>query len=286
MDGPGATAAGPVAAENNVPFVSAVTRPDLREKCKPWGVSYMTDSADGSVLAAREWLKLNPDIKSVVTFYMPSDPAQVEEYALITGQMKKDGVKVLKPVEVTTGQIDMGSAVVKAMNLKPDGYFAILRTGEYAKVVTELHNRGMTDGRRICATFAAFSANLFDLAKGNLEDTYIWNKMDLDYDSNEWRSLVKAYKDDHKGKGPMINTLVGYYDALYAFKDAVETLDLTGDPKKLKQERKKISDYFFDSKEFKGLQGSYRWDKGKKLAPIHFMQIRNNKAIKLNQFTE
>ncbi|MFC1864013.1 ABC transporter substrate-binding protein, partial [Thermodesulfobacteriota bacterium] len=97
MDGPGATAAGPVAAENNVPFVAAVTRPDLREKCMPWGVSYMQDSADGSIIAVREWIKLNPDIKSVVVFYMPSDPAQVEEYKLITEQMKKDGVKSTEP---------------------------------------------------------------------------------------------------------------------------------------------------------------------------------------------
>ena len=91
--------------------------------------------------------------------------------------MESMGVEMKGPIEVQTGQLDMGSAAVRALNLNTDGYFVIMRTNEYVKLATELKDRGVTEGRRIMATFACFSDELFKIGKGVIENTYIWNKI-------------------------------------------------------------------------------------------------------------
>ena len=73
----------------------------------------------------------------------------------------------------------------------------------------------------------------------------------------------------------------GYYDAVYAIKAAFEALKITGDPAKRVVERTKISDFFFNSQEFDGVQGNFRWVNGKNMAPFHFFQIRDNKIGKI-----
>jgi branched-chain amino acid transport system substrate-binding protein len=281
MDGPGGDAAGPVAAEANVPIFAAFSFPEARDRAKPWGIAYMGDSPDGSVLAAAEWIKLNPDIKSVAVFYMPADPAQVDEFKAVETTLKKMNVKVVGPVEVQTGQLDMGSAVIKAMNLKADGYYCILRAGEYTKVATEFFNRGMTEGRRICATFAANSPTLLEVGKGKLNGTYIWNKIDPGHQGAKWQAFVEAYKADHSGQLPLLNTAPNYYDVVYALKAAFEALNISGDKAKLQDERKKIAEYLFNSKEFDGLQGKFKWVNGKRIGPYYFFQIKDDKLVRV-----
>jgi len=285
MDGNGAPAAGPVAVEAGVPFIAALTRADLREQFAPWGVSYMQDDADGMPLAVTEWLKLNPDIKSIALFYYPADPTGADTYNELRDTLPELGVELLGTIEVASGELDMGPAVVKAMNLNADGYYCELRAGEYARVATEMYTRGMTEGRRLCSAFAAFSPELFDLAEGYLDGTYIWNKMDVNYPSDAWAALVEVYKADYDGKSPSIAPVVGYCNAVYAVKVAFETLDITGDPAKLVEERTKIANFFFNSQEFEGIQGNFHWVEGEFTAPFFFFKIQDNAPVKLSDIT-
>jgi branched-chain amino acid transport system substrate-binding protein len=286
MDGPGGDAAGPVAAEAKVPILAAFSFPDVRDRCKPWGIAYMTDSPEGSALAVIEWIRSNPSIKSVTVFYIPTDPAQVEEFKAVEAAMKNLGVKVLGPIELQTGQLDMGPPAVKAMNFKPDGYFCIMRSGEYTKVAAELYNRGIADGWRICATFAANSPSLLEVGKGKLNNTYIWNKIDPNLESPRWQAFVEAYKAEHSGQAPIVNTGPNYYDGVYATKEAFETLNITGDRSKLAEERKKIAEFLYNSKEFDGIQGKFKWVNGKRIAPYYLFQIRDNKMVKVGTLVQ
>jgi branched-chain amino acid transport system substrate-binding protein len=281
MDGPGGDAAGQVAADEKVPFIAAVSFPDVREKYKPYGIAYMTDSESGDLLASQQWLKVNPDIKSVVIFYTPTDPSIAKCYELCKKGYEEAGIKVAGSIEVQTGQLDLGSSVVKALNYKADGYQLLLRTDEFVKAAAEFNKRGMKDGNKILGTFSSIGPQLFELGKENIENCYLWNKMDEQYPSDEWNALVEAYKQDFEGQTPSVPPVPDFYNALYAVKDAIETLEITGDPDKLEEERQAIAEYLFNSKEYEGIQGPYKWIKGEKIAPVHFFQIKSSKLIKV-----
>ena len=279
MDGPGGDAAGQVAAEEGVPFIAALSFPDVREKYKPYGVAYMTDSEAGDLAASKRWLQEEPDIKSVTIFYTPTDPSIVKCYELCKAGYEEAGIKVAGTIEVQTGQLDLGPSVVKALSYKSEGYQLLLRTDEFVKAVTELNKRGMTDGSKILGTFSTVGPHLFTLGEGVIENTYVWNKMNSYYESEEWNKLVEAYKADFDGQVPSVPPCPDFYNALWAVKEGIEELGLTGDPKKLEEERKLLALYLFNSKEFDGVQGPYQFVNGEKIAPVHFFQIRNNKLV-------
>jgi hypothetical protein len=121
-----------------------------------------------------------------------------------------------------------------------------------------------------------------EVGKGKLNNTYIWDKMDSGYPEAKWQALIEDYKAEHSGQSPMINTIPNYYDAVNAVKAAFEAKQITGDPAKLTEERKKISDFLFNSQELEGIQGKFKWMNGKKAAPYHFFQIRDNKLVKIS----
>lgn len=281
VDGPGAEAAGTIAAEEGVPFIAALASTEALDRFEPWGISYMQDDALGEAPAVTEWINLNTDIKSVVVFYDPAMPVMVEQFQAVEAALNKLGVEVLGPIEVQTGQVDMGPAAVRAMDLNPDGYYAILGL-EYASLATELYNRGMTEGRRICASWACMTPVLFEQAAGYLENTYIFDKMDVGYEGAKWQTVVEDYQAEHEGMLPMIAVIPNYYDVLYALKAAFEELGITGDPDKLAEEREKISEFLFNSPEFEGIQGTFKWVNGQKLAPYHFFQVQNNMLVKIS----
>jgi len=57
--------------------------------------------------------------------------------------------------------------------------------------------------------------------------------------------LERIQKRLHEGHNGMVPPSLSthYYDALFMIKEAIEKTGVTGDPKKLKEERKKIADY-------------------------------------------
>lgn len=275
MDGPGTDAAGQVAFESKVPFLAAATTEVVREKYAPYAISYMTDSEKGAANAAVKWVETNPDIKSVVIFYYPSDNASTSEYNLAKEYLEAAGVEVIGSVEVTTGQLDLGPSVVKAMGYNPDGYFVCLRVEEFARAVIELRNRGVDEGRRMMGTFSSIAANLFDLGGEALEDVYLWNKIDPNYDSPEWEAFVEAYKADNGGQAPSNNTAANYYEAMMSVAEAIEALELTGDPAKLQEERDALANYLFNSPVYNFIQGDFQQVDGERVSEPHFLQIKD-----------
>ena len=55
-----------------------------------------------------------------------------------------------------------------------------------------------------------------------------------------------------------LSTMLGYYDAIYAIKNAIETLGITGDPSKLPIERGEIAGYLYNSPVLQGIQFPYQ----------------------------
>lgn len=274
MDAPGAEAAGQVAFDANIPNIAAYSFTDIRDQYSPNAIAYMTDSEEGDWLAAGQWIKLNPDIKSVVIFTNPTDASQMATTELLKTNLSTINVSVKKVVEVETDTLDCGPAAVQAINAGADGYISVLRADENAKVVSELRTRGVDEGRKITCSFASYSDNYTSVVGADkLDGTYIWNKLDPNYDGEDWNKLVTAYKADFDGAAPNVNPVPDYYNALLAIKQCFEELKITGDKDKLDSEKKAIAEWFYNSPVIHGIQGDYQWVKGKKEAPIYYFQF-------------
>ena len=280
MDAPGGEVAGQMISDSKVANIAAYSYEDSRKAYAPYAIAYMTDSEEGDYLAAKKWLELNPDIKSVAIFLTPSDASQVAAAKLIEKACEEMGVEVKGQVEVETDTMDCGPAAVKAINLGAEGFFLGLRADEAAKLASELRARGVDEGRRICATFACFSDNYFNVAGAEaLDGSYIWQKMDPNYDGEEWNALVEAYKADFDGAAPTGSPVPDFYNALIAIKQCFEELEITGDPAKFEAEKEAIANWLYNSPVIHGIQGDFHWENGKKISDVYFFQLEGNKPV-------
>lgn len=274
MDAPGGEVAGQMIFDAAVPNIAAYSYQDSRDAYSPYAIAYMSDSEEGDVLAAEKWIELNPDIKSVVLFTCPSDASQVATVELLEEFLPTIGVEVAGVVEVETDTLDCGPAAVQALNYGADGYLSVLRADENAKVVSELRTRGVDEGRRITSGFSSFSDNYINVAGAEaLDGTYIWNKLDPNYDGEEWNTLVAAYQEDFDGASPTSNPVPDYYNAFIAIKQCFEELQITGDPANAEAEKQAIAEWFYNSPTIHGIQGDYHWENGKKISDIYYFQF-------------
>lgn len=283
MDAPGGEVAGQMIFDAGVPNIAAYSYEDSRTELAPYAIAYMTDSEEGDVKAAEKWIELNPDIKSVVIFSCPSDASQVAITELLEEFLPTIGIEVAGAVEVETDTLDCGPAAVQALNYGADGYISVLRADENAKVVSELRLRGVEEGRRITCGFASYSDNYISVAGADaLDGTYIWNKLDQNYDGEEWNTLVSAYQEDFDGASPTSNPVPDFYNALMAIKQCYEELNITGNPDLAEEEKTAIAEWFYNSPTIHGIQGDFKWENGKKIADIYYFQFEGDVPVAVN----
>ena len=104
-----------------------------------------------------------------------------------------------------------------------------------------------------------------------IRDSYI----NVDQDTPRWNAFKEAYAKDHNGlQPPSLST--NYYDAVYMIKRAIEETGVTGDPKKLAEERKKVAEAMRNMKNFEGLL--FNWDMSDGIPtnkPTYLFQIQD-----------
>jgi ABC-type branched-subunit amino acid transport system substrate-binding protein len=210
----------------------------------------------------------------VAVFYMPPQPSSVQSFEAVKAALTQAGFEII-PVEIMPTQMDFGPAVLKAMDDGADGYVVAGILPTFLGVGKELYNRGVTQGTELLGTFACTGAELFTVGKGFLENSYLQENHNPIYDSPEWQKIMATYEQEYPGQTPPA-TVLEFYDAVYAFKYAVEACEITGDPAKLAQEREAILDYLLNAPEIRGLQYTYYYEKGDKIAPVSLLQIKDN----------
>jgi branched-chain amino acid transport system substrate-binding protein len=107
----------------------------------------------------------------------------------------------------------------------------------------------------------------------------IYNYNDPDLDTPRWNQFRQAFKADHDGIEPF-SLSPNYYDAVYMIKRAIEDTGVTGDPKKLAEERVMIRDYVNEIQNFEGLQ--YNWSNSggyPKDKPLFLFRIENGGKV-------
>lgn len=243
----------------------------VRQQYGSFAVAFMSDSSWGECQAVRVWKEKNPDIKDIVIFTDSEDEAKADSVRLLQTEAADMGIRILDVVDVSGERTELHyeQCAIQALNKKADGYISLLVANDYAQILKELRTRGVTEGRRITSSFAAFSSDLLSSSGKNLDGTYIWDKFDISYKGVQWRELSEAYQRTHDGRLPMNNTISDIYNAVQALCQCYEELGLDGKNAD-EQERRKVNEWFYNSPVIHGIQGDFRWEKGQKISDYHF----------------
>jgi branched-chain amino acid transport system substrate-binding protein len=273
MDQISTQAAGQTVLAAKVPFFASFNDAADLAQYEGWGFSLYPFIPEATQAGVELWIKENPDLKSVVIFTVPSDPALTGGTEAVTAALEELGISVLGPIDTKAGQMDMSAPAIKAISMDADGYYSVLNYEEQARLTIELRKRGVDEGRRICCGFGADGAPFYDLGGAALDDTYIWDVQDVNYDSETWQNLSEAYQADHDGALPYSMAITGQYNAVFAIKTAIEKLGIAGDPAKLADERQQIKDYLVNATGIPGAQEPFDYVDGAFVAPVMLFQI-------------
>jgi ABC-type branched-subunit amino acid transport system substrate-binding protein len=228
-----------------------------------------------------KWLSLNSNIKNVAAIYDATQPEVVQAVKDITPAFAKINVKVTPCEIVGADQFDFGATVLKAINAKCDGYYSFNLDFQTAEIAKELTNRGFKPGPSLLSVYASNGPAMFTSGKGFTEGSYLWDDFNVADTSPAWQKFLADYAKQFTGQVPTEAAISGY-DAVYAFKIAVESLGITGDPAKLAAERKMIVDFLYNCPvELPGIENTYkyRYVNGEKIAPYYLVQIKNNAFV-------
>ena len=274
-------AAMPIAVENGMMSITATTSYEYAVKFFPWTVSWFppTEKRLGDLVAA--WAGLHPQIKTVVQFIEPYGPWPGMAKAHAKG-LAGAGVKVLNDVGVPTDAVAFGPLVVKAMEQRPDGIVFVCNAEKIAKIIKELKSRGWNRMDHLLVFSSGDAPELYAAGGSEINGVEIYNYINPGLDTPRWNTFKEAYMKDHKGNQPP-SLSTNYYDAVYMIKRAIEDTGVTGNPKKLKQERKMIADYIANMKHFQGIMFSWDMKNGvptNKPAFIFAIQDGKKKLIK------
>jgi branched-chain amino acid transport system substrate-binding protein len=269
-------AAMPIAVENQMMSMTASTSLEYAEQFFPWTVSWFPSTADRLPPIVTAWAQMNPQMRSVVQFVGTYGPWPGMAAAHVTG-LQAAGVQHLNDVDVNQDTVTFGPLVVKALEQKPDGIILACWPEKAAKIVQELKSRGWTNMGRILLFSSADDAALYTTGGDALNGTVIYNYINVDQSTPRWNAFKQAYAADHNGlQPPSLST--NYYDAVYMIKRAIEETAVTGDPKKLKEERKKIAENIFNMKNFEGLLFNWNMSSGVPTnKPTYLFRIENGK---------
>ncbi|MBI9104821.1 MAG: ABC transporter substrate-binding protein [Spirochaetales bacterium] len=272
-------AAVPIAAEEGLYSFTATTSFEYAAEYFPWALSYFPPTDEKLPPIIQAWAE-NVGAKKVVQF--------VENYGVWAGMaaahvqgITDAGAVVLNDVEVPGDAITFGPLVVKALEQEPDAIIFACNAEKVAKIIIELKNRGWEDMAKLLVFSSADDAPLYTTGGDKIEGVMVYNYSDPSFTTPRWKAFRQAFKDDHDGIEPF-SLSPNYYDAVYMIKRAIEETGVTGDPKKLEEERILIRDYVNDISNFDGLQ--FNWDnRGGYPAnkPTYLFQIKNGVKVKI-----
>ena len=268
----------PIAVENGMVSITASTSLEYAQQFFPWTVSWFPPTLDRLPPLVVAWAKQYKDLGQVVQF--------IEPYGVWLGMasahsnaLKSINIKELKPIDVPTDAVTFGSLVVKALDEKPDGIILVCNAEKAAKIIKELKSRGWTKMNHILVFSSGDDAQLYATGGADLNGVQVYNYLNLEASNPRWDAFKAAFAKAHNGSMPF-SLSPNYYDALYMIKEAIEKTGVTGDPKLLKAERKKIADYIANVKGFKGVL--FNWDMKDGIPtnkPTYIFEIQNGKKV-------
>lgn len=143
-------------------------------KGAPYGISYMSDSADGEFAAVAAWAEENPDIDDIVLFTMSEDESQENTTRLFQDTLGDIGLNILEIVDIRMNAQteDYVQYAIQALNCKADYYdavTAICRCDEEFGVTSENYRKFM-DNEEIVQWF--YNSEMMD----GIQKDFYWSE--------------------------------------------------------------------------------------------------------------
>jgi len=272
-------AAMPIAVENGMMSITASTSYEYAAPYFPWTVSWFPPTEARLAPLVEAWLKQFTDIKSVVQFIEPYGawPGMAKGHTKALSNLNLKEVKI----DVPSDAVAFGPIVVRAMSQKPDAVILACNAEKAAKIIKEMRSLGWTKMNHILVFSSADTPELYTTGGKDIEGVQIYNYTNDTLSTPRWNAFKAAYMADHKGT-QVPSLAPNYYDAVYMVKAAIENTGVTGDPKKLKEERKKIADYLQNIKGFKGLL--FEWDNVDGVAmtkPTYIFEVKKKLVLEV-----
>jgi branched-chain amino acid transport system substrate-binding protein len=271
-------AAVPLAAEEGIYSFTATTSYEYAADFYPWAVSWFPPTIEPLPPVITAWLK-HTGGKRVVQF--------VENYGVWAGMAKAHekgvtdaGAALLNQADVPTDTVTFGPLVVNALSQNPDSIIFACNAQKIPGIVAELKSRGWTDMNRLLVFHPGDDASLYTAGGSSINGIMIYNYVDPNLNTPRWNAFREAYRKDFGIEPPSLST--NYYDAVYMIKRVIEDTGITGDPKKLEQERLLIRDYCNEIRDFEGIQFTWSNSHGyPRDRPVYLFEIQNGVKVKV-----
>jgi branched-chain amino acid transport system substrate-binding protein len=267
----------PIAVENGMMSFTATTSLEYAQKFFPWSISWFAPTEILSVVT-EAWAKQFNDVKSVIQFVEPYGPWPNMASAHNAGFVKA-GLKVIPDIEVPSTAVSFEPLVVSALSQRPDAIVFSCNAQKIPKIIKELVARGWTKMDHLLVFSSGDTPDLYAIGGKDINGIEIYNYIDPNINTPRWNAFKEAYMNDHNGElPPSLST--NYYDSVYMIKEAIEKTGVTGDPSKLKEERKKIADYCANVKGFKGVM--FTWDMTNDIPtnkPVYIFKIEGGEKV-------
>lgn len=274
-------AAFPMAIRNKVLAISPACGYEVSVRYKPWQLHFLPASDLIIPGPMKGWVKKNPDIKKVVQFVLSDDPTFVDHANAQREALEDAGIKVLRDVECPAG-VDMGSAVIKGMSGKPGGYVLTVGPAEAGKIILELDKRGIKEKRRIMVYNTADSPALYEIAGKKLNGAYHYSATFLSADNESWINFSKQFKEKFNMEPTWGQPI--FYNMVMLTAKALSLETITGDPKKLAEERIIIRNFMRNYKGFKGIVGDFDIVDGIAMTASNLYQYQDGKKIFIEKY--
>ena len=249
-------AAMPLAVNRGLFCMTASTSYEIAVNYFPWTISWFPPSEEVLPGVTKAWAEIHDNLETIVQFTEKQAVwPQMAEFHTIG--LLSAGVKEVQEVEVPKDAIMFDSLVVKALSIEPDGFILTCSPEKAAKIIISLQRQGWNDPSKILIFSSADDTSLYTTAGQYLNGCYIYNYIDPNSQNDRWIAFREAYKEEHGGLEPSSLSTI-YYDAVYMIKEAIEKTGITGESKRLAEERIKIRDYCRNVKSFQGIQQT--WD--------------------------
>ena len=89
----------------------------------------------------------------------------------------------------------------------------------------------------------------------------------------DWQKLLQDYRIARHGTEQVSNRVADYYDSVMAICQCYEEFGITSENYKEFIGDQEVIDWFYNSKQLKGIQSAYRWQEGQKVTVLSVFRV-------------